>query len=138
MTGTMLQITRVFDASPERVFDAWLSRHWADWIGPHGIRGEITELNPSVGGRYRVVMHQEGRAPYPVQGVYRVIERPHKLVFTWIWEDDWIETLVTLTFHAEGNGTTMTLRHEGFATPERCQQHQQGWTNSLENLSNSL
>ncbi|GAA0533165.1 uncharacterized protein YndB with AHSA1/START domain [Rhizomicrobium palustre] len=138
MNGTFLQMTRSFDAAPERVFDAWLSRHWGDWIGPHGIRGEITELDPREGGRFRIAMLQEGRAPYPVHGVYRTIDRPNKLVFTWVWEDDEIETLVTLTFRAEGSGTVLTLRHEGFHSEERCEQHRRGWTGSLENLSHIL
>ena len=34
---TTLEITRVFDAPPVRVFDAWLNREeWQAWIGPKG------------------------------------------------------------------------------------------------------
>jgi uncharacterized protein YndB with AHSA1/START domain len=32
---TVLEITRVFEAPPARVFDAWLTREqWQAWIGP--------------------------------------------------------------------------------------------------------
>jgi uncharacterized protein YndB with AHSA1/START domain len=44
MTATMekieLELTRHFDAPPEQVFDAWLSKSWGDWAGPAGVKGE--------------------------------------------------------------------------------------------------
>lgn len=138
MNDTLLQITRVFDASPERVFDAWLSEDWASWIGPHDIRGELELLEPRVGGRYRILMHKPDGNILTVGGVYRQIDRPRTLVFTWLWEHGGAETVVTLDFRPEGRGTSLTLRHEGFCTVDRRDGHLRGWTSCLEKLSNHL
>lgn len=133
-----LQMSRRFDASPERVFDAWLSKAWGDWIGPRTVRGEVTLLEPRVGGRYRIIMHRRDSDPLIVEGVYRQIERPFALVFTWTWTHEERESRVSLRFHPVGSGTEMTIRHEGFSAPERRDSHRQGWTTSFDKLANAL
>ena len=138
MNDTLLQMTRVFEAPPERVFDAWLSEDMAEWIGPHTIRGEIKLLEPKVGGRYRIVMHMPDGKTLTVGGVYRQIDRPNKLVFTWVWEHEGVETVITLDFKPEDNGTKLTIRHEGFSTAVRRDGHVRGWTSCLDKLSNHL
>ena len=80
------KITRMFDASPARVFDAWLVKEeWGAWIGPEGGHCDIVEFEPRVGGRYHLVMHMSGRGDIPVEGVFKVIDRPHRFSFTWGW-----------------------------------------------------
>ena len=131
----ILEITRHFDAPPERVFDAWLSKDWGDWVGPPGIRGEVTQLESRVGGRYRIVMHRPDGTTLPVWGTYREIARPSKLVFSWKWEFEDADTIVTLTFKPSKGGTEMTLQHEGFTNTERRDSHNQGWTGTLDKLA---
>jgi uncharacterized protein YndB with AHSA1/START domain len=137
-TALFLEITRRFEAPPERVFDAWLSRAWGEWIGPANVRGEIISLEPKVGGQYRIVMHSQTNADIAVGGIYREIDRPRRLVFTWKWENGTDETIVTLTFKAAGNGTLMTMRHEGFSTAERRDSHNNGWTGTFDKLETHL
>ncbi|HVC01818.1 MAG TPA: SRPBCC domain-containing protein [Steroidobacteraceae bacterium] len=133
-----LEITRRFEAPPERVFDAWLSRAWGDWIGPAAIRGEIKLLEARVGGRYRIVMHRPDDEPLTVEGVYREIVRPTKLAFTWTWIHAERETLVTLTFRPVGTGTEMMIHHEGFSDVERRDGHNNGWNGTFDKLAASL
>ena len=46
-----LEIVRYFDAAPERVFDAWLSEHWAQWLAWVGAHSpEETVLTVSFAG----------------------------------------------------------------------------------------
>jgi uncharacterized protein YndB with AHSA1/START domain len=137
-TALSLEITRRFEAPPERVFDAWLSKSWGNWIGPRDIKGEVTVMEPRVGGRYRIVMHRADNTTLAVEGVYRAIERPTKLVFTWTWDDGKVDTLVTLTFRAAGHGTLMTIHHEGFADIDRRDRHNQGWNSSFDKLAEHL
>jgi uncharacterized protein YndB with AHSA1/START domain len=106
---------RIFDAPRERVFDAWLSKDWGEWAGPAGIKGEVTLMEPRVGGRYRVVMHRPDGTAIAVGGAYREIDRPNRLAFGWKWEHEEQDTLITLTFRTVGGKTELTLRHEGFA-----------------------
>ena len=134
-----LVMTRTFDAPPERVFDAWLSgADLGQWIGPRGVRAEAQTLEARVGGRYRIVMHTPDGVNPAVGGVYRELKRPSRMVFTWVWEHEKHETLVTLTFKPVGKKTEMTLRHEGFAAVERRDSHNNGWTGSFDKLAEFL
>ena len=133
-----LTLSRHIDATPERVFDAWLEKSWGEWVGPPGVNGEVIQLEPKVGGRYRVVMHLPSGGTLSVGGVYKEILRPSRLVMSWKWEHEEQDTLITLTFRAEGRGTQMTIHHEGFAAPERRDSHNNGWTGTLEKLQEFL
>jgi uncharacterized protein YndB with AHSA1/START domain len=81
-----LEMTRYIDASPERVFDAWLSKSWGEWAGPPGVEGEVTVMEPHVGGRYCVVMNRLSGGPLTVGGTCREIMRPSKIAMSWKWE----------------------------------------------------
>jgi uncharacterized protein YndB with AHSA1/START domain len=133
-----LTLSRHIDATPERVFDAWLEKSWGEWVGPPGVNGEVIQLEPKVGGRYRVVMHLPSGGTLSVGGVYKEILRPSRLVMSWKWEHEEQDTLITLTFRAEGKGTQMTIHHEGFAAPERRDSHNNGWTGTLGKLQEFL
>ena len=137
-TALSLEITRRFEAPPERVFDAWLNTSWGEWIGPRAVKGEVELLEPRVGGRYRIVMHRPDDKPLTVEGVYRTIERPTKLAFTWTWVHEERETLVTLTFRPDGKGTAMTIHHEGFSTTDRRDGHNNGWNGTFDKLADYL
>jgi uncharacterized protein YndB with AHSA1/START domain len=79
----IVQVSRRFSASAERVFDAWLdverARRWLFATAS----GEIVraELDPRVGGRFVLVDRREGEDVEHV-GEYVEIERPRRLVFT--------------------------------------------------------
>ena len=130
-----LSLTRSFDADPETLFDAWLEKSWGEWVGPPGVNGEVVQLEPRVGGRYRVVMHLPSGGTLTVGGVYKEIARPSKIVMSWKWEHEDQDTLVTLSFRARGKGTEMTILHEGFAAPDRRDSHNNGWTGTLDKLA---
>jgi uncharacterized protein YndB with AHSA1/START domain len=140
-----LLITRTFNASRERVFDAWLDpKQIGKWIGPRTVSAEANELEPKTGGRYRIFMRgADGKGP-TVGGQYREIVHPERLVFTWMWETGHPmglanhETLVTLTFRAVGAKTEMTMRHEYFESKEARDSHNQGWTGSFDKLAEML
>jgi uncharacterized protein YndB with AHSA1/START domain len=123
-----LSLTRSFDADPETLFDAWLEKSW-------GVNGEVVQLEPRVGGRYRVVMHLPSGGTLTVGGVYKEIARPSKIVMSWKWEHEDQDTLITLSFRAHGKGTEMTILHEGFAAADRRDSHNNGWTGTLDKLA---
>jgi uncharacterized protein YndB with AHSA1/START domain len=138
MTATdliALELKRHFDAPPEKVFDAWLSKSWAEWAGtPIVCRSEV-QMEARVGGRFRLTMHKTDGSSMTAGGVYREIVRPSKIAMTWKWEHGQDETLLTLTFRAAGGGTDFTLRHEGFSTESDRDAHNFGWTSSLDKLA---
>lgn len=138
-----LRLTRLFDAPPQRVFDAWLDpEQMAKWMGPRTIVASMApvELDARVGGRYLIEVHTRDDAPRPacslhVGGVYREITRYTRLVFTWGWADENVETLITLTFRPVGDKTELTLVHERFDSAERRDGHHEGWTASFDQLA---
>jgi uncharacterized protein YndB with AHSA1/START domain len=141
-----LVITHSFDAPRERVFDAWLDpRAIGQWIGPRVIKAEVKELEPKVGGRYRIHMKGADGGDGPVvAGIYREIVRPERIVFTWAWETAHPhgiaghETLVTLTFEDVRGKTKMTLSHDRLESKESRDSHNQGWNASFEKLTELL
>ena len=137
---TTLEITRVFDASPAHVFDAWLNREeWQAWIGPRGVSCEVPLLEPRVGGRYRVTMRLSDGRVIPVAGVFKTIDAPRTLVFTWGWDGDPTrESLITLTFRAMGDKTELTLCQEGLGSVANRDDHGKGWNSALDKLVRHL
>jgi uncharacterized protein YndB with AHSA1/START domain len=134
---TILEITRLFDAPPERVFDAWLNREeWQAWIGPEGLSCEVPLLEPHVGGRYRITMRLTDGRVIPVAGVFRIIDAPRSLAFTWGWEGDPSrESLVTITLRETGGRTELTLRQEGLGSVANRDDHGKGWNSALNKLA---
>jgi uncharacterized protein YndB with AHSA1/START domain len=137
---TVLEITRVFDAPPARVFAAWLDLgQFQAWIGPEGVDCKVELLEPAVGGRYRLVMNTAERV-IPVSGVFKAIEPDRCLVFTWGWEGDAVrQSLITLTFRNVGERKTeLTLRQEGLGSVESRDGHVRGWDSALNKLERHL
>ena len=131
-----LVLTRIIDAPPARVFDAWLKREeWQAWIGPEGVRCEVPLLEPRVSGRYRVTMHLTGGQTIPVAGVFQIIDRPHRLAMTWGMEGDPSrQSLLTITFKKLGQSTELTLRQEGLGSASNRDDHGKGWNSALNKL----
>jgi uncharacterized protein YndB with AHSA1/START domain len=69
-----------------------------------------------------------------VVGEYSVVERPRRLVYTWRWEGMPAETVVTVEFHADGEGTRVELHQAGFPDPHDRDMHADGWAGCLDNL----
>lgn len=71
-------------------------------------------------------------------GVYRTINAPRRLVFTWnsphAGETD---SLVTVEFRADGNATEIVLTHERLPETARAG-HTGGWTEILESLAKTF
>jgi uncharacterized protein YndB with AHSA1/START domain len=137
---TTLVITRMFDASPEQVFDAWMTRkEWQSWLGPEGVRCEIPLMEPRIGGRYRVDMHMPDGQVLPVSGSFRAIDRPNMLSFTWGADGDPArQSLVVLTFKARGDATEFTLRQTGLPDASMRDQFGKGWSSALNKLERHL
>jgi uncharacterized protein YndB with AHSA1/START domain len=132
----VLQIRRVFEASPEELFDAWFEREqWQAWIGPEGCQCQVPVLEPKVGGRYRIQMHLSDGREIPIEGVFQTVDRPRTLAFTWGGTLSETTTLVRLSFKPVNGGTELTLTHEGLPLPEDRESHGKGWNSALNKLA---
>ena len=70
--------------------------------------------------------------PFKVEGVYRIIQRPHVLALTWLpsWDEEATETLVRFDLYEQNGFTTVRLTHSGFASESSHARHQ-GWPQIL-------
>lgn len=108
-------ITRVFDAPAELVFDVWTSpeavrRWWSDETAPV----VACDIDLRVGGAWRYVIRTADGAEVAWSGVYREIERPHRLVSTELFEpfpDALALNTMTLEEHAGTTTMRVTVRH---------------------------
>jgi uncharacterized protein YndB with AHSA1/START domain len=134
-----LTLKRRFKARPARVFAAFTDPEKVKrWMGPGEMKAVIAEGDLRVGGRYRWVMQSPTGEQHDVGGVYREVVPNEKLVFTWAWKveppDTPHESLVTVLFKADGDGTLLTLTHENLFDEESRNGHEQGWIGALEKM----
>ena len=127
-------VRRTIAASAEDLFDAWLDPEaLAQWMRPGTIQSTVARVEPHVGGSYEITM-QAASGPILHKGVYRAIDRPRRLVFTWITAfTENQETLVTVDFIRLGQRTEVVVTHEQLPESARPSHHK-GWTSGLEHL----
>jgi uncharacterized protein YndB with AHSA1/START domain len=127
-------VRRTIAATAEELFDAWLDpQAMAIWMRPGSIQTTTAKVDARVGGRYEIVMHSATET-YPHTGVYRVIDRPRRLVFTWISRGtEQRDSLVTVDFLTRGAGTEVVVNHEQLPEGARPS-HNDGWTSALQRL----
>ena len=140
-SGQVVRIERTFAASAESVFDAWTSpevmRRWfhcaPDWDTPEA------EVDLRVGGRVRVVMRQPDGTEVEAQGEYTLIDRPHRLVMTWTFDDDPSnEQLIDLSFSESDGSTTVLMLNSGVSTDGRRDAQDWGWRGCFDELERIL
>jgi uncharacterized protein YndB with AHSA1/START domain len=134
-----LTIRRVIDAPREEVFAAWLDpESIRQWMCPGDVTSTEAQLDPRVGGRFRILMHAP-QGDYDHTGEYTIIDRPSKLVFTWISKGtDHQSTLVTVELFDRGGRTELVLTHNRFPRKEAVEQHRRGWGSAVDKLAGHL
>jgi len=131
----VVRIERTFQASAEEVFDAWTSeeviRRW--FIPRAGWREPSAEVDLRVGGEIRVVMRDPEGAPVGAGGEYTLIERPHRLAFTWTFDDEPSnQQLIEIDFIEEGGGTRVVFVNSGISGEGRRDAQGDGWSHCFD------
>lgn len=134
-----LTIARVFAAPRSLIFKVWTQpEHFARWLGPKDFTAIACQMNVQVGGIYRACIRSPEGADHWMQGVYREVIEPERLVFTFAWEDETNqpkhETLVTVTFTEQDNQTLMTFHQAIFESVESRDAHHSGWSECFDRL----
>ncbi len=139
--ATTLSIERAFRAPRERVFDAFTNeevlRRW--WHAEHDWETSVAEVDLRVGGEVRVVMRDPHTGQeYGGGGRYTEIDRPHRLAFTWLWDDRTERQLIEVDFEDRGGATLVRFVHSGLWDEEAVRSHEDGWTKAFDNLGRAL
>lgn len=139
--ATDVEVHRFFRAARERVFDAWTPPELIkQWNTRAGVAATIAEVDLRVGGRYRLDLCGPDGRVHRVEGVYRVVESPARLSYTWCSDTDSAghESLVTVEFRDCNGGTEVSVRHERLSTPATQGRHANGWHACLLQLEQLL
>ena len=134
--GESLEVRHLIATSPERVFDAWTDADsMSRWMRPGPGMQCRCRLDVRVGGSFEIDMIAPDGTTLPHTGIYRVVDRPRKLVFTWVsGPTDNRETVVTVEFLAASGGTEVVLRHEGLPAGA-ANPHESGWKEIARHLA---
>lgn len=136
-----VRIKRTFQAPAEAVFEAWTSaeviRRW--WRVEHDWETAQADVDPRVGGTIRVVMRDPSKdTDYGGAGTYTEVDPPHRLAFTWTWDNDTRQTLIELDFDEADGITTVHFTHTGLRDDEERRSHDNGWHKILDRLQRTL
>jgi len=140
VSGSRLRLERLIASPPEVLFALWTEPdHLLKWWGPEECETSVHTLDLRPGGRWRIVLRQSNGNTLAISGVYRIVEPPRRLVFTWAWEDEsgarGHETEVAVNFEAAPGGTRLILLQEHFENKQRRDGHNAGWLASFDRLA---
>jgi|SRR5262245_5254668 len=134
-----VRVTRRFDQSPDRVFDAWLDPEKVKrWFAP-GL-GEMVrvEIDPRAGGSFSIVQRRDGTDVDHV-GTYLVMEPPRRLAFTWSVRPSKDVSRVDIDIVPQGTGCELTLTHELHPDwAEYASRTESAWTKMLNAMADAV
>ncbi|MGA8219760.1 MAG: SRPBCC domain-containing protein [Solirubrobacterales bacterium] len=137
----VVRIERTLDAPAEDVFDAWTSEEVISrWFRPkEGWREADAEVDLRVGGRIRVMMRTPDGEPVGAGGEYTLIERPHRLAFTWTFDDDRSnEQMIELEFTERDGATTVLFVNSDISDGRRRDSQYEGWSTCFDEIGRVL
>ena len=138
------EVRRRLSVSAEKVFAAFADAALvAQWLRPSPeVMLTVLEFDFRQGGAYRFAYDVPDGRRMIVGGTYRSIERPTRIVFSWLIEPPdehaGIDSEVTVTLVPRGDATDLTIRHAKFDRADADARHAEGWRGALEQLDTLL
>ena len=133
-SGTV-RLHRVLRASPERVYRAFLDPDaMVKWLPPHGFTGKVHDMDPRVGGGYRMSFTNFGTGKSHSFGGTYVELTPHTQIrYADRFDDPNLpgEMQVTISLHQVACGTELTIVQEGIPPAIPVEFCYLGWQESL-------
>ena len=133
------RVTHRFRATPEAVFDAWLTGDKVRrWFAP-GL-GEMTRIavEPRVGGSF-LFAQRRGLDEVEHLGKYVELIRPERLAFTWQVKGTADTSRVAIDIEPNNEGCELTLVHElSPAWENYVERTRAAWTKMLNAMAEAL
>jgi uncharacterized protein YndB with AHSA1/START domain len=137
---TTLRVERLIPSPPEVLFALWTDpAQLIRWWAPEGYEASVRSLDTRPGGGWRITLHRPDGSVLAMSGIYRIVEPPHRLAFTWAWEDvngaRLHETEVTVKFEATTGGTRLALLQQRFESTQARDNHNAGWSACFDRIA---
>ena len=114
------KIERTIPAPPAEVFDGWLDPKIPG--NPWNAADKFV-LDPKVDGLFFWSMMDTSH-----YGRFTAVQRPDRIQHTWVSPNTLgEESIVTVTFRKQGDGTLMTLVHSNLPDTSGGRSHEKGW-----------
>ncbi len=140
-TPSAVVVQRVLPAPPGEVYDEWLDADGlTEWMCPRPARAVRVEVDPRVGGAFRIEMEEAGVFS-AIAGEYLVLERPQLLRFSWrvsSWSATDAESVVTVTFELHGRDETLMTINHTLLPSGRPPDYERGWAAIAEQLAGAI
>lgn len=121
------EVRRELAAPTEQVFAAWTEPdRLANWFWPFPATYEL-DVRP--GGAFYF-----GSDVIGVGGRFREVLPQRRLVYSWIWDGESVETTVCAEFRPIPAGTELMLTHSDNLDEQTRDNHQQGWSDCIDRL----
>lgn len=137
---TDLVIERTYAVSAEKLFETVTqATSLAAWFGPVGVNVTKHDLSfDTLGPWFAELVNSDGQK-YKMSGIVSAIKPMQSVAFTWAWHDETDarghESHVTFMVSDLGDGSSkFTLTHANLQDKEQRQNHNAGWSSSLEKL----
>jgi uncharacterized protein YndB with AHSA1/START domain len=142
-----VELTRVFAAPRERVFEAWTRpEQLSRWFGPKGFEVHSVVADPRPGGVFRMCMRSPDGREFWVRGSYREVVANERLEIFCTADDDKgvqrLEEIIQVRFSGRGNKTTLKVNAIASGLSEEAQPMlkgmKQGWSQTVARLDDHL
>jgi uncharacterized protein YndB with AHSA1/START domain len=143
-TAQEITVRRVYDAPRQLVWDAWTDpAQLAQWWGKRGWNTPVSSITLDVrpGGVLRLTsISEEDGSQMPMEGIFREVVEPERLVFEEPAEEAWHGGAVsTVTLTDLGDGRTELVLHATVRTSDEMRRTAEGGMNSaLDRLAELL
>jgi uncharacterized protein YndB with AHSA1/START domain len=138
MPGTV-KLHRVLKAPPRRVYKAFIDPlAMAKWLPPNGFTGKVYDINPKIGGKFRMSFTNFDSGGEMFFGGEFLEMRPNeKLRYTDRFEDPNLPGEITVTVHFKevSCGTEIDITQEGIPDIIPLEMCYLGWQDSLRQLA---
>ncbi len=134
-TTHTVRLHRVIRTTPERLYRAFLDADaWVKWLPPHGFTGKVHQMDPKVGGSYKMSFTNFSTGnSHSFGGKYLELVPNERLRYTAMFDDPSLpgEMQTTVTLKHVSCGTELSVVQEGIPAIIPTEGCYLGWQESL-------